>query len=88
MDLNNPDSKWSYARSVETENLIFFWEKGFGNDLDNPPMLEGKPMRFNLDNLKNRVEEFYGFFRDSLPFPYVPPLRIVSRLHVQHLQVP
>ncbi|MBQ1799919.1 MAG: hypothetical protein II011_04115, partial [Prevotella sp.] len=68
MDLNNPDSKWSYARSVETENLIFFWEKGFGNDLDNPPMLEGKPMRFNLDNLKNRVEEFYGFFRDSLKF--------------------
>lgn len=68
MDLNNPDSKWSYSRSVETENLIFFWEKGFGNDLDNPPMLEGKPMRFNLDNLKNRVEDFYRFFRDSLKF--------------------
>lgn len=68
MDLNNPESKWSYDRSSETENLVFFWEKGFGNDLDNPPMLEGKPMRFNLDNLKNRVEDFYRFFRDSLKF--------------------
>lgn len=68
MDLNNPESKWSYARSSETDNLIFFWEKGFGNDLDNPPMLEGKPMKFDLDNLKHRVEGFYHFFRDSLKF--------------------
>ncbi len=68
MDLNDPESKWCFKRSVETENLIFFWEKGFGDDLNNPPMLEGKPMRFNLDNLKYRVESFYRFFRDSLKF--------------------
>lgn len=68
MDLNNPESKWCYKRSVETENLIYFWEKGFGNDLSNPPLLEGKPMKFDLDNLKNRVEGFYRYFRDTLKF--------------------
>lgn len=68
MDLDNPESKWSYARSAQTDNLIFFWEKGFGNDLQNPPQLEGKPMHFDLDNLKSRVESFYHFFRDTLQF--------------------
>lgn len=68
MDLNDPESKWSYARSAQTDNLIFFWEKGFGNDLQNPPALEGKPMHFDLDNLKSRVESFYHFFRDTLQF--------------------
>lgn len=68
MNLDDSESKWSFVRSAQTENLIFFWEKGFGNNLDNPPMLEGKPMKFDLENLKKRVENFYCFFRDSLKF--------------------
>lgn len=66
MDLNDTASQWCWQRSAETENLVFFWEKGFGNDLLNPPSLDGHPMRFDLQNLKDRVEGFYGFFRDSL----------------------
>ncbi|MCR5132092.1 MAG: hypothetical protein K6C10_11615 [Prevotella sp.] len=68
MNLNDTASKWCYQRSVQTENLIFFWEKGFGDDLQNPPSLEGHPMRFDLQNLEERVESFYHFFRDTLKF--------------------
>ncbi len=68
MDLQADSSKWSFKRSIETDDLILMWERGFGNDTSNPPMLEGKPMSFNLENLKNRVQSFYTFFRDTLQF--------------------
>ena len=73
MDLKADTSKWSFKRSVETDDLIFMWERGFGQDTFNPPMLEGKPMAFNLNNLIDCVQSFYTFFRDTLAF--IPPLR-------------
>ena len=68
MDLQADTSQWSFKRSIETDDLILMWERGFGNDTNNPPMLEGKPMSFNLTNLRDRVQEFYHFFRDTLAF--------------------
>jgi hypothetical protein len=68
MDLQADSSKWSFKRSIETDDLIFMWERGFGSDTANPPMLDGKPMVFDLENLKNRVQSFYLFFRDTLAF--------------------
>jgi hypothetical protein len=68
MDLQADSSKWSFKRSIETDDLIFMWERGFGIDTANPPMLDGKPMAFDLENLKNRVQSFYYFFRDTLAF--------------------
>ena len=68
MDLQDPNSQWSYHRMDYTDDLVFFWEKGFGSSLANPPQLEGQPMRVDLDNLKNRVQSFYTFFRDTLGF--------------------
>ena len=68
MDLQADTSRWSFKRSIETDDLILMWERGFGNDVSNPPLLEGKPMSFNLGNLKNRVQSFYTFFRDTLAF--------------------
>ena len=67
-DLDDDNSRWSWKRSAQTENLVFFWEKGFGHDLSNPPMLEGKPMKVDLDNLKERIESFYAYYRDTLRF--------------------
>ena len=67
-DLNDDNSRWSWQRSAQTDNVILFWEKGFGHDLSNPPMLDGKPMHVDLDNLMLRVETFYTYFRDSLRF--------------------
>ncbi|MGX8695100.1 MAG: DUF6055 domain-containing protein [Prevotella sp.] len=68
MNLENDTSKWCWKRSAESRDLIFMWERGFGNDLQNPPQLEGKPMSFNLSVLMERVQSFYTFFRDTLGF--------------------
>ena len=66
MDLENDTSRWSFQRSIETPDLIFMWEKGFGQDLNHPPLLDGKPMAFRLDNIRYRAQQFYRFFRDTL----------------------
>ena len=68
MDLQSDTSRWSMKRSLETDDLIFMWERGFGNDVSNSPQLEGKPMSFSLQNLRDRVQSFYHFFRDTLGF--------------------
>ena len=66
MDLASDTSQWSFQRSIETPDLIFMWEKGFGQDLNHPPLLDGNPMAFRLDNLRYRAQHFYHFFRDTL----------------------
>ena len=66
MDLASDTSQWSFQRSIETPDLIFMWEKGFGQDLNHPPLLDGKPMAFRLDNLRYRAQHCYQFFRDTL----------------------
>lgn len=68
MDLQDPESKWSYHRMKCTDNFVIFWEKGFGNDLSNPPQLDGRPMKVNLDNLTEKLEHFYNFFYHTLQF--------------------
>lgn len=68
MNLKADTSKWSLNRSIETDDLIFMWEWGFGNDVSNPPQLKGHDMSFNLLNLRDRIQSFYHFFRDTLGF--------------------
>jgi hypothetical protein len=68
MNLQADTSRWSFKRSTETDDLILMWERGFGDDTSTPPQLEGKPMGFNLGNLRDRVQTFYHFFRDTLAF--------------------
>ena len=68
MDLNDPESQWSYHRMECTENFAIFWEKGFGNDLSNPPQLDGQPMAVDMDNLKEKLESFYDYFYNTLQF--------------------
>lgn len=68
MNLKADTSKWSLNRSIETDDLIFMWERGFGNDVSNPPQLKGHDMSFNLLNLRDRIQTFYYFFRDTLGF--------------------
>ena len=72
MNLDSDTSQWCWHRSVETRDLIFFWERGFGNDLQSPPSLDGHPMSFNLSVLTNRVQHFYTFFRDTLGWTAPP----------------
>ena len=68
MNLEADTSQWCWKRSAETRDCIFMWERGFGNDLQDPPQLDGKPMSFNLSVLMERVQSFYTFFHDSLEF--------------------
>ena len=68
MDLLCDSSTWSYARMTCTDNFAIMWQKGFGYDLSCPPPLEGKPMKVDIDNLKEKLESYYAFFRDSLQF--------------------
>lgn len=67
-DFTKADSKWSYARSANTDDVIVFWEKPFGDDLSNAPDLEGHNMKVNLQNLLNRIQSFYDYFKKDLQF--------------------
>jgi hypothetical protein len=67
-DLNSDTSRWCWKHSVQTPDLVFFWEKGFGDDPAKAPQLDGHPMTFDLPNLQKRVQSFYTFFRDTLKF--------------------
>lgn len=62
------DNDYSYRRMECTENLAVFWQKGFGDDLSNPPELDGNDMHVDMANLKARLEWFYRCFRDTLQF--------------------
>lgn len=68
MDLNSPDSEYCYERMALTENLVIFWEKGFGNDPATAPELEGHDMTVDMEKLKVKLEEFYNYFYDTLGF--------------------
>ena len=68
MNMESDTAQWSFKRSAETRDLVFFWERGFGHDLQDVPQLEGKPMNINLSVLMERLQSFYTFFRDTLGF--------------------
>ncbi|MFB9896331.1 DUF6055 domain-containing protein [Hallella seregens] len=67
-DFNDDNARWCWRHSAQTQNVVYFWEKPFGDDTSNPPLLDGQPMKFDIGNLQNRVERFYRFFRDTLKF--------------------
>lgn len=67
-DFNDDNARWCWRRSAQTQNVVYFWEKPFGDNTQNPPSLEGHPMKFDLGNLQTQVERFYHFFRDTLKF--------------------
>ena len=68
MNLLADTAEWSYTRMTCTDNFAIMWQKGFGYDLSCPPELEGKPMSVDMDNLKEKLESYYAFFRDTLQF--------------------
>ena len=67
-DFNNPNSRYANARMASSDNIAIFWEKQFGTNPAEAPQLEGKPMTWDVNNLLQRTESFYKFFRDTLKF--------------------
>lgn len=68
MDLNDPESEYSYDRMALTDNFVIFWEKGFGKDLSCPPQLDSQDMSIDLEKLKEKLEIFYDYFYNDLGF--------------------
>lgn len=65
---NSDTCEYSYKRMDYTDNFAIYWQKGFGDGLLDPPALEGKSMQVDLENLKQKLEMFYTFYRDKLKF--------------------
>lgn len=68
LDLNDPDSKWSFHRMVSTPDIVLFWDKGFGPDISKAPDLDGNNMKVDLANLLAKLGRFYDFFYYDLGF--------------------
>ena len=68
MNLNDTASDYCFQRSVSTQDIIVFWEKGFGPDVSKAPDYKGHKMTADLDNLLTQSQYFYDFFKDTLHF--------------------
>lgn len=64
-NFNSNVSKWSYQRSASSDNVILFWENGFGQY---PSKTLKKSMRVNVEDLLNIAEEFYAYYIDTMKF--------------------
>jgi uncharacterized repeat protein (TIGR02543 family) len=64
MDLNNCNSQWCHTRSIETDNIVVFWESGFGTD----PSVAAAPYSVNVNTLLAVAEKSYATYLDSLKF--------------------
>mgnify|MGYP003635409887 FL=1 len=64
-DFDSNDSKWSYQRSASSDNIIVFWEKGFGQY---PSKTSRTNLRVNINELLKMAEEFYIYYRDTMKF--------------------
>ncbi|HMR90115.1 MAG TPA: DUF6055 domain-containing protein [Saprospiraceae bacterium] len=64
MDLNDNSSQWSYARSLETDDMVIFWEPGFGAD----PSAAPSPYAIDMEALVQVSQKSFDMFVDSLKF--------------------
>lgn len=69
--------KWDKSRMISTDNIVLFWAPEFGQNLSKAPdyiqVLENgdtirHDMTIDMPNLLEKLENFYGFFRDTLQF--------------------
>ncbi|MFV0522406.1 MAG: DUF6055 domain-containing protein [Mangrovibacterium sp.] len=66
MDFTNPDSKWCYDRSKQSDNFIVFWEKGYEYEPGDSKTPE--EYRVDIDDLLAKAEEFYDVNIHHLKF--------------------
>lgn len=69
MNFNDTLSRYCYQRMDTTSpNIVYFWERGFGNDFSQAPTLDGEDMTFDFESMKAAAERFYIYYRDTLKF--------------------
>jgi hypothetical protein len=64
-DFTKTSSQWCYQRMAYSDNIVVFWENGFGDD---PATANDESMRVNIKTLLIRAENMYSFYCDSLKF--------------------
>ncbi len=68
-NLHDDNSYFSWKRSRESENLIVFWEKGFGDDPSTCTKRVGNvSMKVDIDDMLEKMESFYALYQDELTF--------------------
>ncbi|MDR0545088.1 MAG: DUF6055 domain-containing protein [Odoribacteraceae bacterium] len=66
MNFYNENSTWSYHRMASSENIVVFWEPGFGDDPNASSI--SSDLRVDVYDLLEKGEQFYAYYRDSLKF--------------------
>ncbi|MCD7721644.1 MAG: DUF4859 domain-containing protein [Prevotellaceae bacterium] len=64
---SDPDNEytWSLSRSYETDNIVIFWDKGYGST---KPTDASYTYSVDIEDLAKKCEEFYQLECDSLGF--------------------
>ncbi|MDR1414716.1 MAG: DUF6055 domain-containing protein [Odoribacteraceae bacterium] len=65
-DFYSETSSWSYHRMASSENIVVFWEPGFGDDPNSAAL--PADLRVDIADLLAKGEQYYAFYRDSLRF--------------------
>ena len=68
MNLLSEDSRYCWKRSFATEDIIIFWEKGFGDDLSAASPYKGHEMTVDLARLSTQAQGFYALYKKDLNF--------------------
>ncbi|NLE31634.1 MAG: hypothetical protein GX619_01220, partial [Bacteroidales bacterium] len=68
-DYAKPESRFSTARMKQTDNIVFFWETGYGDN----PETASVGYRVALTDILEQLEAMYAFYRDDLAFVQKEP---------------
>jgi hypothetical protein len=64
-DYNNKESEYSFSRSVQSDNIIIFWHKEFGDD---PTKNPDEKKRFDVHASIKELERFYNYYVNDLKY--------------------
>ncbi|MEO8253697.1 MAG: DUF6055 domain-containing protein [Flavobacterium sp.] len=64
-DLNSNSSVLSYERSASSDNIIVFWEKGFGQY---PDKVSRENLRVDIKKLLDMGEQFFSYYKNTMKF--------------------
>jgi len=64
-DFDSNESEWSYQRSASSDNIIVFWEKGFGQY---PDKASNAKLNVDINKALTKAENYYAYYRDTMKF--------------------
>ncbi|MCW3805384.1 DUF6055 domain-containing protein [Plebeiibacterium marinum] len=67
---DDPNNKWSYKRSKQSDHFIAFWEAGYGENNPNSNDIP-EEYRVDIDDMLLKAEEFYALNINKLQFANV-----------------